>query len=262
MIKAEPWPWSRSTIGPWSPQEPAALLSSRDAAPGKRRYQYKPLEDASYVPLLKTTGHGTANSEKHVEIQLEEYSLQQAPPYKALSYTWGANERPEQITVGKDSCLNVTKNLLAFLVHLRTERPVLFWTDAICINQDDVQERGSQMRLMKQIFQQAKIFFVWLYEPPFTLFNDTLHHLVLSLDDQRIGYRPWDEVLDLGVDYRGRYKDDDRNTDMEEKAKLSIAIITVIDEGRGKVESYIFTLSLSDLMSSTRFYGTQDPLLL
>lgn len=65
-------------------------------------------------------------SKQQIEIQLEEYSLQQAPPYKALSYTWGAHEKPKQIIIGEDSYLDVTKTLLAFLMYLYIKKPKLF----------------------------------------------------------------------------------------------------------------------------------------
>ena len=152
-----------------------------------------------------------------------------------------------------------------------------------------------------QIYQQTQEVVVWLYEPPFTLFNisatwdivendkdrrltnlplwslkmfrhpwflrvwvlqEVVHAhyitILFQLDDQSIGYRPWDEVLDLGVDYRGRYKDDDRNTDVEENAEVSMAM-TVMDDWRGKVESNIFNSFPYDFLSSTRFCGTNDP---
>jgi len=36
------------------------------------------------------------------------------------------------------------------------------WVDAICINQNDVVERGHQVRLMRDIFSRAKRVVVWL----------------------------------------------------------------------------------------------------
>lgn len=46
---------------------------------------------------------------------------------------------------------------------------------------------------------------------------------------------------------------------MEENAQLSIAMTVVMHYWRGKVGSTIFDLSLSDLLSSTKFCGARDP---
>lgn len=36
------------------------------------------------------------------------------------------------------------------------------WVDAICINQSDLEERSSQVSIMKKIYQRACIAFAWL----------------------------------------------------------------------------------------------------
>ena len=97
-----------------------------DSAPAKELYQYQPLQDGSHIRLVEVTGHITTRSEPRIEVQLEEYALRQALPYKALSYTWGASERPEQIIIGQNSRLNVTINLFAFLVYLSKKKPRIF----------------------------------------------------------------------------------------------------------------------------------------
>lgn len=49
---------------------------------------------------------------------------------------------------------------------LRYMRPTrglrLVWVDAICINQDDIQERDSQVSIMGQIYKGCSRVFVWL----------------------------------------------------------------------------------------------------
>ncbi|KAJ4293099.1 hypothetical protein N0V90_008381 [Kalmusia sp. IMI 367209] len=59
----------------------------------------------------------------------------------------------------------VTKNLLMALKQLRDERQNrTLWVDAICIDQVNIEERGQQVSLMKDIFQQSKRTVVWLGE--------------------------------------------------------------------------------------------------
>jgi len=62
--------------------------------------------------------------------------------YQALSYTWGGLEKPRPISIGAQ-ILVVTENLYAALLHLRDcslER--IIWIDAICIDQEDLEEQG------------------------------------------------------------------------------------------------------------------------
>lgn len=40
----------------------------------------------------------------------------------------------------------------------------LIWVDALCINQDDLAERGSQISIMNLIYQSAQKVLVWLGE--------------------------------------------------------------------------------------------------
>ncbi|KAK5167776.1 uncharacterized protein LTR77_007475 [Saxophila tyrrhenica] len=89
-------------------------------------------------------------------------SLEQKPEYEALSYTWGSRADPEIITLaGKP--MTVTKNLFAALSTLRRERaPRALWADAICINQEDPDERTDQVNMMGDIYRGAFRVNVWL----------------------------------------------------------------------------------------------------
>ena len=86
------------------------------------------------------------------------------PPYAALSYTWGDLLLSESIIVDGHS-LNVTRNLkegLDVLVQRLYQTELLLWVDAICINQEDAVERGSQVGIMTDIFQGSKNVWIWL----------------------------------------------------------------------------------------------------
>lgn len=61
--------------------------------------------------------------------------------------------------------MNVTQNLHMVLLCLRDcslER--IIWVDAICINQENLQERGQQVQLMANIYSKAARVLVWLGE--------------------------------------------------------------------------------------------------
>ena len=77
---------------------------------------------------------------------------------------WGSEAKPCSISI--NGCdLPVGENLYAALVHLRDhsiERTI--WIDAICINQDDEEEKGQQVQSMAKIYAKASGVIVWLGE--------------------------------------------------------------------------------------------------
>lgn len=103
----------------------------------------------------------------HVEqlrCRLRSVSLVEKPLYEALSYCWGVNRREVAIKCNDGSIL-ITKSLFAALQRLRYGgRMRTLWIDAICINQEDMEERNLQVGLMKDIFQQSERTIVWLGE--------------------------------------------------------------------------------------------------
>jgi hypothetical protein len=103
--------------------------------------------------------------EDEVSCDLITVSLDDCPPYEALSYAWGDPKVTKPILLSGQS-FQVTTNLDSAIRHLRhnTDQPRLMWIDAICINQADNKERNHQVRHMRQIYQGAKEVVVWLGE--------------------------------------------------------------------------------------------------
>ncbi|KAK0645797.1 heterokaryon incompatibility protein-domain-containing protein, partial [Cercophora newfieldiana] len=86
------------------------------------------------------------------------------PPYEALSYQWGNADgnQPPAITINGIS-KQITPNLHSALRHIRdTGRERVLWIDALCINQDDLEEKSSQVQRMAGIYQLAERVLVWL----------------------------------------------------------------------------------------------------
>ncbi|KAI2616091.1 HET-domain-containing protein [Hypoxylon sp. NC1633] len=104
------------------------------------------------------------SGEQPLECILEHGDISNPPPYEAISYVWGDPHDRVKITCN-DRSLTITAGLAAVLHHFRspTERRSL-WADAICINQDDDEERGRQVRRMKDIYSKARLVLIWLGE--------------------------------------------------------------------------------------------------
>jgi hypothetical protein len=84
-----------------------------------------------------------------------------------LSYTWGDNKRSEIIEVN-GLHVNVTYNLWQALVHLREIQSCnlaigpCWWINSVCIDQDNDAERGHQVGMMRDIFENAALVVAWL----------------------------------------------------------------------------------------------------
>jgi Heterokaryon incompatibility protein (HET) len=96
-------------------------------------------------------------SEPRFVLRITQTRLDEAAPYEAISYTWGPAEDRQTIVCGPEGAvIPVTRNCESVLRRLRDlDSPRLVWVDAICIDQDDIDERNAQVAMMGQIYQNA-----------------------------------------------------------------------------------------------------------
>jgi hypothetical protein len=86
------------------------------------------------------------------------------PPYVALSYAWGSTEKTCSLRCGT-SHLPITSSLDAALRSIRkTSWNLLIWADAVCINQENLEERNSQVANMIHIYSRASSVLLWTGE--------------------------------------------------------------------------------------------------
>lgn len=102
--------------------------------------------------------------------------LDELPPFQALSYTWGAPVAGGTLLdrFNAESCngyyldcdghsLQIAQNLHDALLQLRSNVNGLpLWVDAVCVDQEDQDERSAQVALMSDIYSKAKSVIVWL----------------------------------------------------------------------------------------------------
>ncbi|KAK6076913.1 hypothetical protein SCUP234_06982 [Seiridium cupressi] len=118
-------------------------------------------------------------SHEPISCSFSEHSLEDAPPYKALSYAWvnenyvwneqlleedSAESAQRSITYNNCSIL-IGTNLYSALQRLRgPHQPRFIWVDAICINQNDPEERTQQVLHMKDVYRGSAEVVIWLGE--------------------------------------------------------------------------------------------------
>jgi hypothetical protein len=129
------------------------------------QYCYSPLsQKPNAIRLLRILS--SKHEPETLRCELFEYDLQGSEtanyPYEALSYVWGCKNQTQSIIID-DQELAVTHNLYKALLRLRDhEIPRIIWADAVCINQDDVNERTQQVGHMGRIYSEAKRVLIWL----------------------------------------------------------------------------------------------------
>jgi ankyrin repeat protein len=155
-------------------------------------FRYDPIDlDGCAFRLLQLC----YGSEGPIECHLFDASLDYTIEYEALSYTWGSSEQFYEISLN-DIPIPVTVNLSRALWDLRyPDRDRILWVDAICINQEDVKERGHQVKQMASIYKNAEQVVVWLGRPNLDTSSVFRHMRKLEKIATEHAYHEW-EVSD------------------------------------------------------------------
>ncbi|CAI6339658.1 unnamed protein product [Periconia digitata] len=158
-------------------------------------YKYTPLPSPSCIRLLQLEPPSDRGA---VRCLLKTYELEDAPPFRALSYTWGdplmrirsaktlhESRDPQRSSAERrfpivcdDKIIKVTANLKDALRMLSRLSPSLspkaspshYWIDSLCMDQENIPERNAQVARMASIFEAAESAIVWLgKEDSFTM---------------------------------------------------------------------------------------------
>ncbi|KAK0725105.1 heterokaryon incompatibility protein-domain-containing protein [Lasiosphaeris hirsuta] len=127
----------------------AALYQALDIPNSVRLLQLRRDRDSSVTGLLQTVVLDAPD----------------CPPFTALSYVWGALEHSGSITLNGQP-FPILPSLVPILAAIcdgsKFDPDGWYWIDSICINQADVDERGSQVQLMRRLYATATRTAVWL----------------------------------------------------------------------------------------------------
>jgi hypothetical protein len=140
-------------------------------------FTYTPLPDtdttgqqaAAHIRLIEV--HDCEPDDLVIRVSIHVTSVEDAPTYQAVSYTWGDENVQEHIhamhasslsrtalapSVTNDGFMTVRKNcadVLRQIRHFKTSK--YYWIDAICIDQQNVPEKNVQVGRMGATFKQA-----------------------------------------------------------------------------------------------------------
>ncbi|KAK4222547.1 heterokaryon incompatibility protein-domain-containing protein, partial [Podospora fimiseda] len=142
---------------------------------------------------------------------LENTSLSRAAKkkYRALSYAWGDANQPQYVIWINGIPVTVGLQLFGALLHIRRLNRVTsarFWIDAICIQHNNLDEKRTQLPLMREIYSRVTDVWIWLgaatdhtdeavsyimQNSPCTLSSSADHLFELAMALLSIICRPW-----------------------------------------------------------------------
>ncbi|CZR69598.1 uncharacterized protein PAC_19498 [Phialocephala subalpina] len=126
-------------------------------------YTYRPV-DAAHQGFRIAILEGSPDFEAPIRCSLVEVSVPVHPDYEAISYVWGDLSNQAYLEVEGET-LMVTANLVLALRYIRHETEARYvWADAICIDQSNLEERGQQVQLMKDVYTLCTRDLIWLGE--------------------------------------------------------------------------------------------------
>jgi hypothetical protein len=119
-----------------------------------------------------------------------------ADAFDAISYVWGSPDETESI-ICNGSEVYIRRNLYLALSYIWSADPQKrLWADAICIDQDDNEEKSRQVALMNQIYSKAKCVIVWLGEPE-TLVESAWGMIRVPVDVEELS--AWWSIIRVGL---------------------------------------------------------------
>lgn len=156
---------------------PGALSFLPDFPGRETLYSPLPIDESTIGSIRILTILPNEDEKGDLECSLQIVSLRDGIncEYNAISYFWGSTHELEKVIIrgsdnGKSSArfeVPVTLCLSTALRHFcaratANDEVLQLWTDALCIDQHNAQERSFQLSIMKRVFNLAASVWIWL----------------------------------------------------------------------------------------------------
>ncbi len=112
-----------------------------------------PTSQIRLLRICSATEHGSLVATQQT------FAIATAPPYAAVSYTWGPVQPVAPVTINAIEISVRQSCRYALWQSFLHNSELLIWIDSICIDQDNSHEKSSQVGMMGDIFRQAQLVF-------------------------------------------------------------------------------------------------------
>ncbi|MCJ1437946.1 hypothetical protein MMC27_007333 [Xylographa pallens] len=130
------------------------------------KYWHRSLVKNTEIRLFHITGIADINGCNYLTCEIVHADLDDKPTYHAVSYVWGSLDVNYPIIINGTQCLLITKSLQDFLEEAFSSpekvKGVMIWADQLSIDQYNPEERSQQVLLMRRVFQQSGLTYLWL----------------------------------------------------------------------------------------------------
>jgi len=127
-------------------------------------YSSFPIPGPRHIRLLQVFADKNGSSRIHCRFSVVD--LDDLPfPFRAISYVWGGSTIKDEAWFDDETHLDITASagaILRSIIKSATDR--YFWIDALCINQQDDDEKSLQVQLMYDIYSSAEKTIAWTGE--------------------------------------------------------------------------------------------------
>jgi hypothetical protein len=157
-------------------------------------YTYLPLYGSDEIRLLEVS----RNVEGLYSFEIVHVPLATAPPFQAVSYTWGSNTKNCALTLMHGAQIAITQTLSEAMSYLSLHCDSGFlWIDQICINQDDGTEQNHQVKIMGDIYRKSSVVLVWIEEKEDL--NPMLRNLFQLADQSTSNWAMVNDILKMNI---------------------------------------------------------------
>ena len=165
---------------------------------------FTPLHAARKEIRLLDVHPGRQDTKLRCSILYESLLENLLPAYETVSYCWGDPTRRAIVEVdGAD--LGVPASCEETLRRMRhQDRKRTLWIDAVCIDQNNIEEKGRQVAFMGEVYQKASCNLIWLGEED-TETEQALTTIQLLYEDARTETNDFKTLAETAYDEYGAY---------------------------------------------------------
>jgi hypothetical protein len=144
--------------------------------------------------------------DEDLELELASWDIDLAPPYAAISYAWGRKENHRVLYVNGTQ-REVWPNCHYAIWQVRLHHPGSYiWIDAICIDQENLDEKSHQVAMMGNIYKNAITTLACIGCAEWD--NDLLANFISAMGDVEIEYEYLGKQISLRPSGSQRGMDD------------------------------------------------------